>query len=72
MDNIPYLQDSTLNTIDITPEIVSNILKELDPSKAQGPDRVPAKVSKELHNEISIPLSIFFHNSIDQGKIPNE
>ena len=72
MEKIPQLQDESLINIDITSDLVSKLLKELDPTKAQGPDGLPAKVLKELHNEISVPLSILFQNSVDQGKIPNE
>ena len=56
----------------MTPNAIKAKLKSLDPSKAQGPDQIPAKVLKELSNEISLQLSLIYNKSLEDGKIPED
>lgn len=44
----------------VTMALVEAKLKNLDSSKAQGPDEIPAKILKEQIKEISIPFSVLF------------
>ena len=53
----------------VTPEAVEKKLKELNQSKAQGPDNIPSKVLKELSKELAIPLCKLFNLSLESGWI---
>ena len=51
LHSLPFLPDSahpTMQDIHITKPGVYNILSQLDPHKAEGPDGIPAHVLKEL------------------------
>ena len=61
-----------LTDIDIDVETVKKKLRELDVSKAQGPDQLPARVLKEIANEISEPLTKLFKLTLEQGELPKE
>jgi hypothetical protein len=65
-------QGFTLADIQVTSEAVGKALKNLNPNKAHGPDSIPSRVLKELHNELSLPLTILFNKSISEGKIPGD
>lgn len=75
MNNLPTLEESsrthgfTLSEIIITPKAVEDKLKRLNPKKAQGPDRIPARVLKEISEEIATPLAILFNKSFEQGSL---
>ena len=49
----------------ITAEVVKGQLKNLNPNKVFGPDSIPARVLKELHSELAVPLCILFNKSIE-------
>ena len=78
MHNIPHLEEGSrsentfLMDILITPQAVAEKLKELDINKAQGPDKIPPRVLKELSQQLSVPLSILFNKSIELGILPLE
>lgn len=72
LDDCSKSQGIAISDIRITPKAVENKLKELNPSKAQGPDKIPPKVLKELSKELSIPLCHIFNKSLECGKIPEE
>ena len=56
----------------ITAEAVKGQLKNLNPNKAFGPDGIPARVLKELHSELAVPLCILFNKSIEQANVPKD
>ena len=62
----------SINDLRVTPEAVSKKLSKLDPSKAQGPDKIPARVLKELSNELALPISALFNSSIETGELPED
>jgi hypothetical protein len=76
LDNVPETEEGSrsdgvlLPDIQVTPEAVKNKLKELNPTKAQGPDNIPPRVLKELSKELALPLSILFNKSLEAGTIP--
>jgi hypothetical protein len=49
LDNVPEPEEGSksdgvlLSDIQVTPEAVKNKLKELNPTKAQGPDNIPQR-----------------------------
>ena len=76
--NIPILDKCSksngfsLQDMRVTPDAVMKKLKELDSSKAQGPDQIPPKVLKELSNELAAPLSKVFNMSLEKGQVPQD
>ena len=78
LSNMPDLRETvysggvTLTEVFITPAAVEAKLRHLDATKAQGPDKIPPKVLKELSKELSSPLSLLFNMSIDSGEIPED
>ncbi len=58
--------------IDFTPDRVQNLLSELNPNKAQGPDGIHGRVLKNCAHSLSLPLSTLFRFSYMVGEIPKE
>ena len=57
-------------SIDITKEVISKKLKELNPSKSPGPDNLHSKVFRELESVLVDPLYIIFNTSLKTNKVP--
>ena len=53
-----------------TKEGVTKLLKDLNPSKALGPDELHPKSPKELTTELGPIFAHLFQQSIDSGDIP--
>ena len=76
LDNIPALNCANnsdgvcLPEVVITPAVVFNKFKTLNPTKSEGPDRIPSRVLLELQKFLYIPMTILFNNSIEKGSIP--
>ena len=51
---------------------VELLLADLNPSKAAGPDEIPARLLKTLSKELAPALSAFFNQSLDTGYLPKE
>ena len=70
LDNIPALNCANnsdgvcLPEVVITPAAVFSKLKTLNPTKSDGPDRIPPRVQLELQKFLYLPLRILFNNSI--------
>lgn len=69
---IPKKTAHIMNDIVISREQVAMKLKELNPSKSQGPDHIHPKVLKELYNILDLPLSIIFNSSVQNTEIPKD
>ena len=52
--------ENTIYSISFTVDKVKNKLKELNPYKSAGVDRLHPRILKELSEELSTPLSIIF------------
>ena len=65
--SVPFMHD-----IVVTKEGVTKLLKDLNPSKALGPDELHPRVLKELAMELGPVFAHLFQQSIDTGEIPNE
>ena len=76
LDNIPALNCANnsdgvcLPEVVITPAAVFSKLKTLNPTKSEGPDRIPPRVLLELQKFLYIRLTILFNNSMEKGSIP--
>ena len=51
---------------------VKNILKNLDPNKAPGPDKIHGKILKNCASALCTPLTLLFQSSFYTCNIPND
>ncbi len=65
----PYL-DLWHNTI--TNNGIAKLLSNLNPHKAYGPDSIPARLLKEITNQLAAVFTILLRTSIDQGNLPHD
>ena len=58
----------------ITVEVdgVYNLLVNLEPHKATGPDNIPTKLLKETAQQMAPLLTLIFQASLNQGKLPSD
>ena len=61
-----------MHDIIITPEGTSKLLKNLNPTKAIGPDKISPHFLKEVHEEISPMISDLFQSSDNTGTVPTD
>lgn len=61
----PTIADLTVNS-----NGVLKLLRNINPSKASGPDGIPNKVLKECAESIAPPLTIIFNHSLETGQLP--
>ena len=54
----------------VSVEEVANLLHQLKPHKAIGPDGIPVYFLKEMSHEIAPILSLMFQSSLHQGILP--
>ena len=57
--------------IDITVEGVCKLLRNLNPRKASGPDQVPARLLKEMADELAPILTVIFKKCLTYGETPH-
>ena len=76
INNLPEFElknlQETCTEIYISVDEVKKKLQQLDPNKAQGPDKIPAKVLKELSEELALPLTVLFSKSLEKGILPSD
>ena len=71
----PSVQCVTMHTIEdveISVERVKNMIDGLKAKSASGPDNIGNQILKELKEQLSLPLSILFRKSLDEGEVPRE
>ena len=71
---VPLLDRSApfMNDIAVSKDGVIKLLKDLNPSKALGPDELHPRVLKELAKELGPVFAHLFQQSIDTGEIQKE
>ena len=73
---VPVINDynlvSRLNSIILTTDEVTIVLKSLPLGKAAGPDGVNNRVLKELADVLSLPLCDLFNQSLSTGEFPEQ
>ena len=62
----------TLPEITITVPGIEKRLKDLDPSKAAGPDGIPARFLKECAKPLAPVIAHLYQQSLDEGRVPEE
>ena len=58
--------------IKITQNRVAKLLRNINPSKASGPDNIPNRVLKQCADHLPPSLTIIFQCSIDHSKLPHD
>lgn len=75
MDDLPptpeFLEDSMMD-LELCQDGILNLLNDIDPHKATGPDGIPGRVIKECAGILSSFLFAIFDNSLSCGKLPSE
>ena len=78
MTNIPHIPPGEnsngefVTKVNITEPQVKEKLKNLDPNKSPGPDKIYPRILKELNEELAGPLAVLFNKSLREGKLPSE
>ena len=70
----PDFADKTSNSLEsvlITPKLVSDVISKLDASKASGPDGIPVIVLKRCSPELSSILSKLFNHCLSESCFPS-
>ena len=70
LDTINHIP--TMPAISITSNGIKNLLCNLDPNKAMGPDKISPYILKYCAAEISPILQIIFTQSLNTGKLPSD
>ena len=63
----PLLED-----IQFTTNTVKNLLENLEESSAPGPRGIHPKVLSECADQLSTPLYMIYHQSLDEGMLPSD
>ena len=63
--SIPAIEPITINTAG-----VADLLSNIQPFKASGPDNIPAFLLKEIAFQIAPPLAVVFQASLNQCSLP--
>ena len=66
-DDVPY---PAMPDIKVNKEGVTKLLHKLNPSKASGPDLLPARILKVLAVEIAPLLTMIFQESFNIATVP--
>ena len=62
----------SMSDIQVTNEGIIKLLQKMNPGKASGPDLLPARILKELAEELSPDLTAIFQRSFDTGIVPKD
>ena len=60
-----------LHNISITPKMIKKVIRNLDSSKASGPDCIPVVVLKNCEPELSFILAKLFNNCLKESCFPD-
>ena len=75
LDNLPNFEDrtfsQTVETIQITEDLVNKARNRVNPTKSQGPDQIHPRFIEQTKNNITKPLLKIFKKSIEESKLPN-
>ena len=64
------ITETSIDSIDINPDLVCKYLEKMNIAKAAGPDEMYPKMLHETREAISLPLSMIFNKSLDDGTLP--
>ena len=66
------LTDASIDNIEITEDEVIDVIVNLDPNKASGPDLISNKMLKRVSKTVAKPLCIIFNRSLQEGIFPDK
>ena len=66
-----FKTQSRLTSISFTPQEVCTVLKNLDTTKAVGPDKISNRILRNLAQFICYPLCLIFNSSLSSGLFPS-
>ena len=69
---IPIDDQNNEFSIDFSSNRITNILRNLNPNKAVGPDKIHGQILKNCAHTISPALEVLFNKSYSSGSIPSE
>ena len=76
VSNIPNLNDNNhiapMPTISFTTAGIQSLLSDIDPNKAQGPDKIAPFILKNCAFEITPILQVIFEQSLNSGILPSD
>ena len=61
-----------MDEITVTEQGVRKLLQKINPRKACGPDMIPARILKDLADEIAPLLASIFQRSFGCGEVPDD
>ena len=59
-------------SLEINPEDILKLIRNLDPNKSHGFDGISIRMIKMCDESIIKPLNIIFKNSINEGTFPSQ
>ncbi|MCG7866607.1 MAG: reverse transcriptase family protein, partial [Candidatus Thiodiazotropha taylori] len=62
----------SMDHITCTVEGTTKLLKKINPNKACGPDSIPARILKELADELAPLLTAIFNKCLEEGEVPED
>lgn len=62
----------SLDHVEITDDILKNILQKLKRNKSPGPDGIHPRVIKDMAENLIAPLKILFNSSLNEGVVPED
>ena len=72
LPDMPSKQYPPMANFTITTQGIENLLKKLNPRKANGPDLIPSRVLKECAPQIAPYLTIIFNQSLSEQQLPRD
>ena len=66
----PVQTQEKLSDVMFTKQSVEEVLLEVNPNKAAGPDRIESMILKECANELAPILCKIYRKSIDESEVP--
>ena len=69
MDGTPF---PTIENLHIDVEGVNKLLLGINPKTASGPDGIPSRLLKELHEEFAPVITEIFSQSLEKGSLPED
>ena len=72
LPNCQSYEDENLRSLSLEEQDIRAALKNLDPTKAPGPDGIPTSVLKDCSEELIPNLTNLFNASLTEGLVPQE
>ena len=76
MSNVPVLEANTciqaMPSISFNVNGIQNLLSNLDPDKAHGPDGISPYILKSCSAKIAPILKVIFKQSLNTGELPSD